>query len=325
MTHLLSAILKAEDIQPVLVDVGASSATPAIWRRIAGQSFYVGFDPDLREMQETGTGAFRKSVIVNAALTPEAGCDEVEFFLTRFPQCSSTLEPDAQALSAYLFAEAFQVERQAAVKAVTLNAVLDQLSLRGIDWLKVDTQGTDLRLWQSLRSDVRSQVLAVDLEPGLIDAYLGEDLFTDVHTALVRDGFWLSNLQVCGPARMRLATLDAVADKSLSRGVVEQSLKTTPGWVEARYLRSLESLAQNGAGRREWLLLWMFALLDRQPGFALDLALEYEKAFGTDALSQTLRDAPLKHIRRAIRRRRLTGLAASPLRLLRGLKQRLLP
>ena len=61
---------------------------------------------------------------------------------------------------------------------------MDRLSLSGIDWLKTDSQGTDLRIFNSLRPEVRSRVLAIDIEPGLIDAYVGEDLFVDAHKEL---------------------------------------------------------------------------------------------------------------------------------------------
>ena len=40
----------------------------------------------------------------------------------------------------------FVVEREADVPATTLDAVLDRLGLPGIDWLKTDSQGIDLRL-----------------------------------------------------------------------------------------------------------------------------------------------------------------------------------
>src|SRR6185503_6525843 len=90
----------------------------------------------------------------------------------------------------------------------TLDAVVKRLGLTGIDWLKVDTQGTDLRIFTTLSANVRSGVLAIDLEPGLIDAYQGEDLFVDTHKTLTQSGFWLSNLDVRGVARMKRSTLE---------------------------------------------------------------------------------------------------------------------
>ena len=116
----------------------------------------------------------------------------------------------------------------------TTRAILDRLSLDRIDWFKTDSQGIDLRLFNSLRDEVRSRVLAVDIEPGLISAYLGEDTFVDVHKNLTRSGFWLSNVNVCGTVRMRKSALDEAQKKDFLRDrkgcVVGRKLARQFGW-----------------------------------------------------------------------------------------------
>src|SRR5262249_33373983 len=148
-----------------------------------------------------------------------------------------------------------------------------------IDWLKTDSQGTDLRIVNSLRPDVRSRLLAVDIEPGLIDAYAGEDLFTEAHQNLSQQGFWLSNLNVQGTVRMRIATLREFfeKDKDLFCKQDDQPIRRSPCWCEARYLRTLNWLTVHDFTRRDYVVLWTFALLDKQAGFALDVGKEYER------------------------------------------------
>ena len=207
MTNAVNNLLAQLEIRPVLLDIGASGDPPEIWDAIAPRSVYVGFDPDLREMRELSDGRFHKTIIANEAVVA-AEAAEVSFYLTRSPHCSSTLPPDSAALSNYLFSDLFAVERQAKVRATTLNALMDRLALPAVDWFKTDSQGTDLRLFTSLRPELRDRVLAVDLEPGLIDAYLGEDLFVKAHEHFTRNGFWRSNFKVMGEVRMRRATLE---------------------------------------------------------------------------------------------------------------------
>jgi FkbM family methyltransferase len=294
-------LLEEQGIHPVLIDVGSSGATPEVWEGIARHSVYVGFDPDLREIYETSEGHFHQSVTINEAITSERGSTEVTLYLTRFAYCSSTLRPDAESLSNFLFADLFALESEARVRAATLDSVLSRLSLKGIDWLKLDTQGTDLRIYRSLNEEARSRLLAVDIEPGLIDAYVGEDLFVDAHRELVREGFWLSNLNVGGAVRMRAATLAHVSAKhpEINRAFVETRLKQSPGWCEARYLRTLAHLGEHAREPRDYLLLWVFALLDDQLGFALDVCVEYEKAFGSDEVARRIMDETTGRIRRA--------------------------
>lgn len=322
------SLLSQLEIRPVLIDIGASYAPPTIWTTIAPVSIYIGFDPDLRDLREIPDGQFYKATIIDAAVCAEDVAD-VTFFLTRSPYCSSTLQPDSPALSHFLFADLFEVERQVTVKATTLNQVVDRLALTTIDWLKTDSQGTDLRLFTALAPHIRSRVLAFDLEPGLIDAYLGEDSFISAHDELSRQGFWLSNLDVQRTARMRretLAHLQKVGVR-LDESLVAMSFKPTPGWCEARYLRTLDSMIQNRLGQREYVLLWVIAMLDGQVGFALDLVLQYERIFGADDTSQRLSEQSVEHLRKAMRRYQVLGTVkrilrpfAAPIRRFRSLR-----
>ncbi|HEX8682499.1 MAG TPA: FkbM family methyltransferase [Ardenticatenaceae bacterium] len=321
-------VLSALETEVVLVDIGASGEPPPIWKALMPFSVYVGFDPDSREVQEVSNSGFRRALLVNEAVTADAAQDEVRFYLTRSPYCSSTLEPDLDALKNYLFSDLFIVENEAVVPAATLNSVLHRLSIERVDWLKVDSQGTDLRLFESLQPEIRSRVLALDVEPGLIDVYQGEDLFVDTHRALTQSGFWLSNLDVHGNARMRRETLhQVVADHpDITEELLSRTVRVSPAWCEARYLRTLEWAAQAAFTKREYGTLWAFAMLDQQYGFALDLIVQYERSFGPDAISRLMQKETLAQIRR-LRNRNLpltVARALLPTSLKHNLKKLLL-
>jgi len=328
MNESVAQMLRVHDICPVLMDVGASGHPPAIWQSIAEQSVYVGFDPDQREMRDEAKGLYKRSVMVNKVVTADAQCTEVHFYYTRSPFCSSSLRPDHKALGDYLFADLFEVENEGPMAAVTLAAVCRQLQLAGVDWLKVDSQGTDLRIFNSLPDAVRHGVLAVDIEPGLIDAYVGEDMFTEVHRELVRQGFWLSNMEVLGSIRIGRDSLQAVSSHypDMTPACIEQTIRKSPGWCEARYLRTTDSLAQHDAGQRDYVLLWVFALLDKQYGYAIDLGVRYVKVFGKDNSSQQMISQPVAALRRISRQVRDQTLRARlktyPINLLRRAARR---
>lgn len=315
MSNVINNLLLELDIHPVLIDVGASGTTPEIWNSIAQHSIYVGFDPDLREIQELSGDVFHRSVIVNEAITSEEASKEVLFYLTKSPYCSSVLKPDSKSLENFIFSELFVVERETKVRATTLNSIKERLSLTGVDWLKTDSQGTDLRIFNSLNNDIRSQVLAVDIEPGLIDAYLGEDLFIDAHKSLVQQGFWLSNLNVCGEVRLKKSTIDRLEtiDKEVNLELINLYHKKSPGWCEARYLRTIDWLTQGKFTQREYILLWVFSTLDGQLGFAIELAFEYERIFGRDKFSQIMRDEAILQIKQLRPKKKLTRSIAGKL------------
>ena len=51
--------------------------------------------------------------------------------------------------------------------------------------------------------------------------------------------------------------------------------------------------------KRDYVLLWVFASIDKQSGFCLDLALEYAKLFGADEVAALLRTESIAQISQA--------------------------
>jgi FkbM family methyltransferase len=313
--HHIGKLLRDLDVRPVLIDVGASGEPPAIWSEIAPQSIYVGFDPDLREIHEDRSSRFHRSVIINEAVTAEKDANQISFYLTKSPFCSTTLAPNPEATAHWLERDLFEVEARATVRATTIDSVLRRLDLSKIDWLKLDTQGTDLRLINSISPDVLARVMAIDTEPGLIDIYRSEDMFVDVHRDLTKNGFWLSGMHTGGFVRMRRSTLDAVrhVHSKIDDDYIRSSVRTTPAYFEARYLRTLEWLAEKSLSQSEYILLWIFALTDGQLGFALDVGVEFKRIFGETDASRRL-EATTWLLMSKAHRRDAVGRTSAPVR-----------
>ena len=71
MQQVLSELLGAQGIEPVLVDIGASGGSPRIWQPIRALSTYVGFDPDTRDIRHPQQGEFRHASIVHEVITTD--------------------------------------------------------------------------------------------------------------------------------------------------------------------------------------------------------------------------------------------------------------
>jgi hypothetical protein len=192
--------------------------------------------------------------------------------------------------------------------------------LNTIQWLKLDTQGTDLRIFTSISAKLKSHLLAVDLEPGIIPFYQDEDIFEKLHKELIQQGFWLSQSRVLGSVRVSQSTL--IKYPQLKEGF--KHLKTSPGWVEARYLRTLESLQEQHVPKTDYVLLWLFAMLDKQYGYALDVIEGYRQGFGEDALFQKMHHEVVNAIKAYLPSPTLQTLKSIfPRSLKRGLKNSL--
>lgn len=279
--NLIVSALEQTSIEPVLVDVGSSGPAMRVFAPLAPFSTIIGFDADSRGQGEEFAKGFKRSILVPKAVVTDESVEEVEFVLTRNPYCSSTLEPDLDALESFVFQDLFVPVGRAKAPATTLNKVLKDQGLEGFDWVKVDSQGTDLRILRSLEPETFKRLLVVDVEPGLIDAYKGEDLFVDTHAFLVGNGFFLADVHTQSYARLRPSTAREIA-RIIDVADATPFLKKSPTCCEARYFRTLEHLETHGT-KRMLITAFVFGLVDELLGYAFDVALVYNQKFGKDS------------------------------------------
>jgi FkbM family methyltransferase len=301
---VVDRILRMPELEaapPVLVDIGAARGMHPPWRSIAEYSVCVAFEADERELGSVTSEAagFRKLTTFNC-IASERASESEPFHLTASPYCSSRLRPRPEELRRYAFAPLFRVERTVDVRARDLPSVLSELGLDRIDWLKIDSQGTDLRLLRSLGDELAGRTLVVELEPGIIDAYDGEDRLEDVLAEMNGRGFWMSDLKVRGSTRIDWDLARRVLGERAGK-YLDVTHKTAPGWAEVEYFNSFDDDTQ--FGRRELLLGYAFAFARRQYAFALQLAAEGHERFGS----------PFDELRRTALTRVKAGFARLPL------------
>ena len=283
-----------EEYPPVLVDVGASSGVNPAWRALAKYSICIAFDADDRGMGQTrrDSNLYKQLHVYNRILTSGEETT-ADFYLTHDAPCSSMLLPDTEGLSAWEFADRFVVVEKQTVPTTNLQAVLTQLNLDRVDWFKSDSQGIDLRLFLSLGDALVQKVLMAEFEPGVIDAYQGDDKLWTLMSCMHDRGFWMSDMSVLGSNRIRKELLKCFT--RFERNYMVHLLKTSPGWAEVAYMNSFSA---NELGKREYLLGWVCASIKRQYGFALELAVGAKARFD-DALFDILRQHSLTAIRQS--------------------------
>jgi FkbM family methyltransferase len=290
------------DAPPVLVDIGASGELHPKWREIARYSICVAFEPDEREAAylTRASGRFRQLHLIRAAVTEQAE-GESDFYLTNSPFCSSRLRPDQEALADYVFAPLFEVERTISLPTVDLPTALGELGLARVDWFKVDSQGTDLRLFTSLGEQISGKVLVAEFEPGIIDAYEGEDKLADLMRYMDEREFWPSEVRVQGSPRGKSELIRARFAQR-THPYLATALRPAPGWAEAEYFNEFNA---KGLTERDFLLGFAFAHLRGHHAFALELAVRGNDRFDRPVFRE-LEEVALRRIRRSFARLPLT-------------------
>jgi hypothetical protein len=256
---------------PVLVDIGASGKIHSKWKKIAKYSVCIAFDADEREFGyvEKAASGFRKLFIYNCIVS-DKDSEKIDFFLTKSPFCSSTLEPDLPKLQDWAFADKFSVDKKIKLNNTTLQLVLNNLNIDRVDWFKTDSQGIDLRLFKSLKMDIQDKVLVAEFEPGFIDAYKSEDKLFEIVGYMSSRNFWLSDFITKGTQRLTQSDLTKITRSGFLQKLVQFSHKASPGWAEMTYI----SKFVGNSSIRDYLLGWVFSVIHYQYGFSLKLAEE---------------------------------------------------
>lgn len=278
MRRIVDRILQSDYFReqpPVFVDVGASAGLPPQWSTFASYAVCIAFDADSRDfsVSEAKGSAWKKLYAFNRLVTPEPSA-QVEFFLTKSPYCSSSLKPLTRALEPWAFSELFTVERTTKLQGVDLATALAHIRITRIDWIKCDSQGTDLRLFKSIPESIANRILAVDLEPGIIDVYEGEDKLHHVMASMEGRPFWVSDMVLKGS--QRIDAEDRAQLNPLQRRFLSTFVKTSPCWCEISYLNSLDAA---DFGIRDMLLAWIVSSIKQQHGFSMHIAQLGERRF----------------------------------------------
>ena len=268
---------------PVLVDIGASGKIHAKWKKIAKYSICIAFDADDREFGyvENAASGFRKFYIFNCIVSDKES-DKIDFYLTKSPYCSSTLEPDASALAEWSFADKFVIEKKIRMNNITLSKVLENLNISKIDWFKTDSQGIDLRLFNSLSNEIQDKVIVAEFEPGFIDAYKSEDKLFNIVGYMSTRNFWLSDFIIKGAEKLTLEDLSGITHNNFLKKLIRFSHRKSPGWAEMTYINSFS----DNQKIRDYLLGWVFSVIHKQYGFSLKLAGDGKRKFNDNIFDE---------------------------------------
>jgi hypothetical protein len=177
---------------------------------------------------------------------------------------------------------------------------LEQVKINYIDWIKTDSQGLDLRIFNSVPKKIREKILAAEFEPGIIDSYHGEDKLYSFLQKIEKKNFWMSNATVKGSQRISNEELQMFSGSPFVQKMIYFSHKISPGWVEIMYLNTFEK----EFSLREYLLGWVFATIEEQHGFALKLAKTGFAKFSHSLLME-MEESSMRRIRYGLFNKRL--------------------
>ena len=299
--HLIDKIMNRAEFQerpPVLLDIGASGGLHFRWKKIAPYSICIAFDPDKRDFDDSKAqqSHYKKLQLVRCIVADQSR-SAAPFYLTASPYCSSFLRPRTDQLMPYAYADKFTVVRETQLPVRSLTEILQEQRIDYVDWFKTDSQGLDLRIFRSMGPAMIRGVKAAEFEPGIMDAYAGEDKLHAVLAFMEQHPFFLSECKIKGTSRVSKANLQEITASPFLQKLLMVSHKKTAGWGELLYLNTMEG--DPDVSLRDYLLSAVMAWVNEEYGFAMEVAQKARRSYSDPVLDE-LKTAAKKKIRQSL-------------------------
>jgi FkbM family methyltransferase len=151
-----------------------------------------GFDPDVAECARLALRYEGLDVcLVPLGLAGQSG--KRTLYITHEPACSSLLRPDPYLTDNYPALACARLVSTTEVDTTTLDAWAEQSQVGTIDYIKLDTQGTELEILQGGIAALKS-VRCIEVEVEFNPIYLEQAIFSEVDLFLRAQGFVLWKL-----------------------------------------------------------------------------------------------------------------------------------
>lgn len=226
----ITEIIKSNNIQLNLIDIGCSGGLDPKWKEILPDVNYYGFDPNEDECIRL---ASLPTNYKNANYLPYAvsGHDgPAKLYKTRSIYCYSLLKPDMSILGRFSFASLFDLVGEELLDTITLDSC-KELSDVHVDIIKIDAQGLEKAILEGGKSKIR-QALYVETESGFTPNYIGESTQADVDIYMREQGFLLFDMLT-----YRMPYSNNFADL--------EERKSQLLWAESVWLRDLIAMYSN--------------------------------------------------------------------------------
>ncbi len=177
-----------------LVDVGAMGGVSKKWDVLPDGVKIIAFEPDPREFEKLKST--ENVTYFNNVLHSKS--EDLSFYITKSSGKSSLFKPNKKVLSQFDDVDRFEVVGQVPVSAQrvkSLDIVIDENGIEDLDFIKIDTQGSELSILEGSKASALSKVFALQIEVEFLRLYENQPLFRDVDLFMDQHGFQLMDIR----------------------------------------------------------------------------------------------------------------------------------
>ena len=195
MQYFIKAIkMFSKDIKINIIDVGAMGGLSKIWGPIESIINAIGFEPDPIEFEKLKEDKNVK--YYNYALYSES--KNLEFNIARGGGKSSLLIPNEKFLEKYSDYNNYVVEEKKPIPKIfvkTLDELVKQNEKLDPDFIKLDTQGSELEILRGSEKVLTEKVCGCLIEISFVETYKNQPLFREIDSFMEQKGFNLFDIK----------------------------------------------------------------------------------------------------------------------------------
>ncbi|MBU0707867.1 FkbM family methyltransferase [Patescibacteria group bacterium] len=258
--EIIKEILKDSPID--FIDVGTSGGITDL-SGLSDLMICQGFEPNINEISKLENKQTNQSYLKKRGVKKLPNYKSKKFYpyalsskdghgtlyITRSQGTSSMLKPNTEVLKNLrqnAWINGFEVIKEEKVKTVTLDTFFNKNNLTHIDFIKLDTQGTEYDILKCSKT-IENNVSVIKTEAEIVQLYENQGLLHDISNLLYEKGYSLINLDL-----KPLFHLKNTFPKSYNR----------LGWVDAIFIRELKNW-----NCKEQLTLFKQAIIIAELGF----------------------------------------------------------
>lgn len=183
----LRMILSSNEERFVMMDIGARDGILPQWKPMGNLARVVGFDPDEEECKRLNA-ANKDMEFLPFALHSSPG--ERTFYLTELEYCHGFAPCDAKYFGRFPNAINNAVREEITLYADSLDNIVSKASFDHVDFIKIDTEGTELAILQGARNTFKThRVLGLLVEVWWDPRLKNQPAFSDLDSFVRGEGF----------------------------------------------------------------------------------------------------------------------------------------
>ncbi len=179
----------------VIVDVGARKGFEKHWGHYGDQIKLIGFEPNKDSYKEcVERKSNSQTTYYPYALDRHKG--KKDFYVTSYSSASSFFRPNMTMAKKFGIDDELSVVKSVQVDTINFDSFQKIYGLENVDFIKLDTEGSELDILKGSENALKSSVLGLSIEVRFIEILNNQPLFSDIDRYLKSLGFFLYDLDL---------------------------------------------------------------------------------------------------------------------------------